>query len=37
MDFDEVLHKVLADERLKKIPTLFIVQVVLIMSELGIF
>lgn len=36
MDFDEILLKVLDDERVRPIPVLYVVQIIIIMDDLGL-
>lgn len=37
MDFDEVLQIVLRDKRSEKIPILYVIEVVIILDDLGVF
>lgn len=36
MDFEEIVEKVLTDERVKKIPILFVLQVLFTLDDMGI-
>lgn len=36
LSFDDVAQKVLEDERAKKIPVLFVIQIIIIMDDLGL-
>lgn len=36
MDFDEILLKVLNDERVRSIPILYVVQIIIVMDDLGL-
>lgn len=36
MDFEEIVEKVLTDERIQKIPILFVLQVLFALDDMGI-
>lgn len=36
MEFDEIIEKVLADPRLKKVPILYVIEVLIILDDLDI-
>lgn len=35
-DFDDIVEQVLSDERTKNIPILFVIQLIIIMEDIGI-
>lgn len=37
MDFDEILTTLLADERIKPIPILYVIEIVMVLDDMDLF